>query len=109
MSEPTFRERVERNLEISNRLQKEPWLIEELDCDPDILSAVIAHHADFIEGRIIGGRQPSATREALRGLLDAELTKRSTRAQKVLAWAGFLVSFAGFALAGVQFAGIVCR
>ena len=97
-----FKERVSRNLEISKRLQQEPWRAFELDRDPEVLSAVMAHHADFVGGGMIGGRQPSSTRQALRGLIDAELAKRAARSQFWLSCAGFAVSLAGFALAAVQ-------
>ncbi len=97
-----FKERVSRNLEISKCLQEEPWKAFELDRYPDVLSAVMAHHADYIGGGMIGGRQPSATRQALRGLIDAELAKRAARSQCWLSCAGFAVSLAGFALAAVQ-------
>lgn len=97
-----FKERISRNLEISKRLQEEPWKAFELDRDPYVLSAVMAHHADFLGGGMIGGRQPSATRQALRGLIDAELTKRAAQSQFWLSCAGSAVSLAGFALAAVQ-------
>jgi len=45
-----FKERVSRNLEISKHLQQEPWKAFELDRDPEVLSAVMAHHADFDRG-----------------------------------------------------------
>lgn len=99
-----FKERVSRNLEISKRLQEEPWKAFELDRDPDVLSAVMAHHTDYISGGGMVGlvRQPSATRQALRGLIDAELAKRAARSQFWLSCAGFAVSLAGFTLAAVQ-------
>lgn len=99
-----FKGRVLRNLEISERLQQEPWKALELDRDPEILSAVMAYHADYLfgSGTIGNVRQPSATRQALRGLIDAELAKRAARSQFWLSCAGFAVSLAGFALAAVQ-------
>ena len=99
-----FKERVSRNLEISKCLQQEPWRAFELDRDPEVLSAVMAHHADLVLGRGTLGSllQPSATRQALRGLIDAELAKRAARSQFWLSCAGFAVSLAGFALAAVQ-------
>ena len=102
--ESNFRQKVEKNLQISLMLQAEPWRLEELDRDPEVLSAVIAYHADYHPGSGMIGvlRQPSCVREALRGVLDVELTRRSARAQMWLTWAGFSVSLAGFAITGVQ-------
>ena len=100
--ESSFRQKIERSLKISLMLQAEPWRIEELDRDPEVLSAVIAHHADYNTNGMLGGRQPSSVREALRGVVDVELTRRSARAQLWLTCAGFSVSLAGFAIAAVQ-------
>lgn len=98
----SFKERVEKGLEITKSLQKEPWLISELDRDPKILSALIAHHADVNPNGYIGGHQQSSVRDALKGLLQSELNRRSGKSSLWLTLAGFAVSLAGFGIAAVQ-------
>ncbi len=100
----SFEDRVKNSLDISNKLQAEPWLAENLDDDPKVLAAVMAKHADYNTNGMIGGFQPSSVRETLRGLIDARLSERAERAQTNLSRAGFAVSLAGFVLAGVQLA-----
>lgn len=105
-----FQEQVARNLEISkyrnacenSRGELLNWIVNQM------YSAVMAHHADYIGGSLMGGHQPSSIRQALRGLLDAELARRSGRSQAWLTWAGFAISAAGFALAAVQLWITIC-
>lgn len=98
----SFKERIEKNLEITKSLKEKPWQLSELDRDPKVLSALIAHHADFITNGYTGGKQEASVREALKGLLQTELNRRSAKSSLWLTLAGFTVSLAGFGIAAVQ-------
>ncbi|EJE4199237.1 hypothetical protein RUK17_001263 [Vibrio cholerae] len=97
-----FKERVERGIEITKSLKDKPWRISELEKDPQILSALIAYHADMNLNNYIGGHYESSVREALSCLLHSELNRRAGKSNLWLTVAGFAVSLAGFVIAAVQ-------
>jgi len=98
----SFKDCVEKGLEVTKSLKTEPWRISELDRDPKILSALIAYHADVNPNGYIGGAQETSVRDALKGLLQSELNRRSGKSSLWLTFAGFAVSLAGFGIAAVQ-------
>lgn len=104
-----FQDRVRENLEIAKTLQKHPWRLEELDRDPEVISALIAAFPDYIGGGTIGGIQPSATRESLRGLLDSEFAKSSTNNSIRIFRGTCLLSVTAIVVAVLQLIVAICQ